>query len=84
MIAGDFNDWTTRAGGKFASRLDLHEVFEQHTGRHARSFPSFFPMLSLDRVYVRGFHIKHAQVHTGSGLLKVSDHAVLSAYLSKK
>ena len=84
MIAGDFNDWTTRAGGRFASRLDLHEVFEQHTGRHARSFPSFLPILSLDRVYVRGFHIKHAQVHSGVGLLKMSDHAVLSATLTKR
>ena len=79
MIAGDFNDWTTRAGGVFASKLGLHEVFEQHTGRHARSFPSILPILSLDRVYMRGFHIQHAEVHSGARLIKMSDHAVLSA-----
>lgn len=83
MIAGDFNDWTTRAGGKFASRLDLHEVFEQHTGQHAKSFPSFCPILSLDRVYIRGFHINHTHVHAGSRFIKMSDHAVLTARLIK-
>ncbi len=84
MIAGDFNDWSTRAGGSFASRLDLHEVFEQHTGKHARSFPSWMPLLKLDRIYVRGFHIHHAEIHSGAGFLKVSDHAMLTATLYKK
>jgi len=84
MIAGDFNDWTTRAGSLFAGRLGLHEVFEQHTGRHAKSFPSILPMLRLDRVYVRGFHIQHAEVHAGVRFIKMSDHAVLSATLIKK
>ena len=84
VIAGDFNDWTTRAGSAFAGRLGLHEVFEQHTGRHAKSFPSILPMLRLDRVYVRGFHIQHAEVHAGARFIKMSDHAVLSATLIKK
>ena len=84
MIAGDFNDWSTHAGGSFASRLDLHEVFEQHTGKHARSFPSWMPLLKLDRIYVRGFHIHHAEIHSGTSFLKVSDHAMLTATLYKK
>jgi endonuclease/exonuclease/phosphatase family metal-dependent hydrolase len=83
MIAGDFNDWTTRAGSVFAGKLGLHEVFEQHTGRHARSFPSVLPILSLDRVYTRGFHIHHAEVHSGARFIKMSDHAVLSARLTR-
>lgn len=84
IIAGDFNDWNLRAGRAFAQKLHLHEVFEQHAGQPARSFPSWLPMLPLDRIYVRGFDIKHAQVHAGSHLLKVSDHAILSATLRKK
>ena len=84
MIAGDFNDWTTRAGSVFAGRLGLHEVFERHTGRHARSFPSILPMLRLDRVYIRGFDVQHAEVNSGPRLIKMSDHAVLSATLIKK
>jgi endonuclease/exonuclease/phosphatase family metal-dependent hydrolase len=84
MIAGDFNDWTTRAGNRFATKIGLHEVFEHHTGYHARSFPSFLPLFRLDRVYVRGFHIKQTQVYAGASLLKISDHAVLSALLTRR
>ncbi len=83
IIAGDFNDWSTVGGKKFAKRLHLHEVFEQHTGQHARSFPSWLPMLRLDRIYMRGFRIKQVEVHSGPRFIKLSDHAVLSATLTK-
>jgi endonuclease/exonuclease/phosphatase family metal-dependent hydrolase len=42
------------------------------------------PLLKLDRIYVRGFHIQHAEIHSGAGFLKVSDHAMLTATLYKK
>ncbi len=83
IIAGDFNDWSSRAGRIFAARLHLKEVFEQHAGKSARSFPSWLPMLRLDRIYVRGFQIKHVQVHAGSRFVKVSDHAILTTSLLK-
>ena len=83
IIAGDFNDWSTRAGAAFEARLHLHEVFEHHTGKLARSFPAWLPMLRMDRIYARGFAVKHAQVHSGAHFLKVSDHAILSATLIK-
>ncbi len=83
IIAGDFNDWSTLAGKKFAKRLHLHEVFEHHTGEHARSFPSWLPMLRLDRIYVRGFQIKHVEVHSGPKFIMLSDHAILTATLTK-
>jgi endonuclease/exonuclease/phosphatase family metal-dependent hydrolase len=84
IIAGDFNDWSTKAGREFAKNLELHEVFIQHHGSHAKSFPAWFPMLKLDRIYVRGFDIQHATVHAGKHFLHVSDHAVLNATLVKK
>lgn len=83
IIAGDFNDWSTRAGKQFAARLHLHEVFEHHTGKPARSFPSWLPMLRLDRIYVRGFHVKHVEVHSGPHFIKLSDHAILTATLTR-
>lgn len=83
IIAGDFNDWSTRAGKQFATRLHLHEVFEHHTGKPARSFPSWLPMLRLDRIYVRGFHVKNVEVHSGPKFIKLSDHAILTATLTK-
>lgn len=83
IIAGDFNDWGMRSGRLFAENLHAREVFEHHTGQHARSFPSWLPLFSLDRIYVRGFQIKHAEVHSGAHFLKISDHAVLTATLTK-
>ena len=83
IIAGDFNDWGMRTGRIFAKRLNMHEVFEQHTGKPARSFPSWLPMLRLDRIYVRGFEIKHAEVLSGAHFLKLSDHAILASTLIK-
>jgi len=81
IIAGDFNDWSLRSGRSFAQQLNLHEVFQQHTGKPARSFPSWLPLLRLDRKNSRGFHIKHVAVNSGTHFFKLSDHAVLSATL---
>ena len=84
VIAGDFNDWSMSAGRELVHGLHLHEVFEHHgDGKPARSFPSFLPMFRLDRIYVRGFHVKHVEVHSGPQFVKVSDHAVLTAVLSR-
>lgn len=83
IIAGDFNDWGMRTGRIFAKRLKMHEVFEHHAGRPARSFPSWLPVLRLDRIYVRGFQVKHVEVHSGAHFLKLSDHAILTSTLTR-
>ncbi len=83
IIAGDFNDWGQRTGKNFAENLHLREVFEHHSGKPARSFPSWLPILRLDRIYTRGFHVKHVEVNTGAHFFKVSDHAMLSAIITK-
>jgi endonuclease/exonuclease/phosphatase family metal-dependent hydrolase len=83
IIAGDFNDWSMRSGRVFAQRLQLREVFEHHAGKPARSFPAWLPMLRMDRIYARGFDVKHVEVHSGAHFLKVSDHAILTATLTR-
>lgn len=83
IIAGDFNDWRERAGRQFAKRLNIKEVFEHHLGSHARSFPAILPILKVDRIYVRGFDVKHAKVHAGARFLTISDHAILTATLAR-
>lgn len=83
IVAGDFNDWGMRSGQDFASHLKMHEVFEHHAGKPARSFPSWLPILRLDRIYVRGFSVKHVEVHSGPQFVKISDHAILTATLRK-
>lgn len=51
----------------------LRALFHRNS-RHARTFPAPMPWLSLDRVYSRGFHIRHAQVMTGKPWSELSDH----------
>jgi endonuclease/exonuclease/phosphatase family metal-dependent hydrolase len=84
ILAGDFNDWRARGGKFFADELAMHEVFETHHGRPAKSFPAFLPMLHLDRIYVRGFDVASAHVHSGSAWHKLSDHAALTAQLTRR
>ena len=83
IIAGDFNDWGNRAGEHLARRLHLREVFSGPAGRPARSFPAAMPMFRLDRIYTRGFDIKRTEVHHGLPWSNISDHAALSAHLSR-
>jgi endonuclease/exonuclease/phosphatase family metal-dependent hydrolase len=83
IIAGDFNDWRAKAGQMLVEGLHLREVFEQMGGKPARSFPAVLPLFRLDRIYVRGFHVHQAQVHGGTAFARVSDHAALSAILTR-
>lgn len=83
IVAGDFNDWRRRAGDILAEELGLTEVFEHAHGQTARSFPSMFPLFHLDRIYVRGFRIEHARVLHGFPWGLMSDHAALSAVMTR-
>ena len=84
IIAGDFNDWRNEAESLLAQRMGLIEVFGgEHDSPESpgRSFPARRPLLRLDRIYVRGFAVSHAQIHSGEPWSKISDHAALSAQL---
>jgi len=81
IVAGDFNDWRNIAGRQLVAQLDLKEVFRDQRGRPARTFPSTFPLLRLDRIYARGFNVRHAEVHHGLPWSRISDHAALSVEL---
>lgn len=84
IVAGDFNDWywRHRATHEFAHPLNMHEVFEACGGRPAQSFPSLLPFLRLDRIYVRGFSVRSANVQRTRGWRHSSDHRALSCELN--
>lgn len=46
-----------------------------------RTFPAAFPWLRLDRIYQRGFAVRHAKVLHGAPWRQLSDHAPLFAEL---
>lgn len=49
--------------------------------RPPRTFPAVFPWLRLDRIYQRGFSVRHASVLHGRPWTQLSDHAPLLAEL---
>jgi endonuclease/exonuclease/phosphatase family metal-dependent hydrolase len=81
IISGDFNDWQNRAAKVLPQALGVHEAFECVGGAPARSFPSDWPVLRLDRIYVRGFMVTEAARHFGAPWSQISDHAALTATL---
>jgi len=83
VVAGDFNDWQRRASRVLHRELGLVEVFERAEGGPARSYPARLPMLSLDRIYVRGLQVGVVERLTGGAWAKLSDHVALSATLTR-
>lgn len=82
ILAGDFNDWRLTAHRRLKKLLQLREVHECVNGRIARTFPAFMPMLSMDRIYVRGLEIEHCESTAGSHWRDFSDHKALIADVS--
>lgn len=81
IVAGDFNDWQKKASPMLRSRLNLVEVLESNRGKLFGTFPAIFPLLSLDRVYVRGAEITAAQILRGKRWQRLSDHIPVQATL---
>ncbi len=79
IVAGDFNDWRSRASDILARCAGLHEVFQMVYGRSARTFPARLPVLRLDRIYVRGAGAHAPMVLPRKPWSHLSDHAPLAA-----
>ncbi|WP_454830702.1 endonuclease/exonuclease/phosphatase family protein [Pseudoxanthomonas wuyuanensis] len=78
IAAGDFNDWR-KTGHALLQRCGLHEAFAHATGRLARTFPARWPLLPLDRIYLRNLHARDLDVLSSRPWSHLSDHAVLRA-----
>ncbi|MFJ2686678.1 endonuclease/exonuclease/phosphatase family protein [Pseudomonas sp. NPDC087342] len=77
IVAGDFNDWRQRADA-LLKPAGLREVFAEHHGKPARTFPARWPALRLDRIYVRNLKASRPQVLAARPWSHLSDHAPLS------
>ena len=79
LIAGDFNDWNEKlddilAGAGLSRALQADES-------KAATYPSLIPVLSLDRVYMRGWQCRSLMVPKGTTWARLSDHLPLVAEL---
>ncbi len=77
ILAGDFNDWRAKAELKLMRHLDLQELFINQRGRHARTFPVWWPILPMDRIYYRGVEALGASCLNHGPWRSLSDHAAL-------
>lgn len=79
VIAGDFNDWRLRAHGKLSRCAGLKEIFVATQGVAARTFPARWPLLRLDRIYVRNTGRFRPLALATRPWTHLSDHAPLAA-----
>jgi endonuclease/exonuclease/phosphatase family metal-dependent hydrolase len=78
VVAGDFNDWRGRADAVL-HECGLIEVFRLANGENARSFPARWPLLRLDRIYVRQVAAAHPLPLPRRPWATLSDHSPLAA-----
>jgi endonuclease/exonuclease/phosphatase family metal-dependent hydrolase len=83
IVAGDFNDWRGRSHRPLA-RIGLREVFVEAGGKAARSFPARWPLLRLDRVYVRRMRTARPRVLASHPWSHLSDHAALTVEVTPR
>ncbi len=79
VVAGDLNDWPNKLSQPFQDSLGLKEVFLQEEGRCAKTFPSFCPLLRLDRIYFRNLELTKAVRFSGKPWSNLSDHLAIGA-----
>lgn len=78
IIAGDFNDWRMHANAALSQRDDLHEVFERHHGKLAKTYPARWPLLRLDRIYLRNASSQNPTILGSKPWTHLSDHLPLA------
>lgn len=81
LLAGDFNDWRGRIGRRLYDELRLEEV-RFGSSKSARTFPSFFPVVSLDKIFCRGLEVRNPEILRGRPWSSLSDHLPLKLHFS--
>jgi len=84
IIAGDFNDWQGNAEKYLYNELGLKEAFKSENGKHARTFPAWMPLLTMDRIYTRGLIINRCTCLHNKNWAGLSDHLPLTAEFDLK
>ena len=76
-LVGDFNDWNN-AGERLLGNY-FQEAFSECHGKCAKTFPSKFPLVRLDRIYYRNLNTLACEVLSGDYIRKKSDHLPIRA-----
>lgn len=79
ILAGDFNDWSERLSRVLEGETGARDIFRFLKGKPTATFPSKFPILKFDRIYLSGFQSHSAEVLTGDPWNRLSDHSPIRA-----
>ncbi len=79
ILAGDFNDWQEELSPILENSLGLKEAHLNHQGMHAKTFPSFWPSLKLDRIYYRNLNLLSAETLEKPPWSTLSDHVAVKS-----
>jgi len=84
LLAGDFNDWRGRVCRRLERELGLKNAFfeKDFEKRDRRTFPSFFPSVSLDRFYFKNLELQDVRVLRGNPWSRLSDHCPVFSHFS--
>lgn len=78
VVAGDFNDWRLKAAQTLNHCAGMHEVFALSHGQVAKTFPARWPVLRLDRIYVRNATSREPRILGNKPWTHLSDHLPLA------
>ncbi len=78
IVAGDFNDWLGKAEKQMYA-CGLTDIFVEEYGASPKTFPARFPLLRLDRIYVRGVRSFSPLRLPNRPWTHLSDHAPLAS-----
>jgi endonuclease/exonuclease/phosphatase family metal-dependent hydrolase len=79
FVAGDFNDWRVRADRRLRRCAGLYEAFRAADAALPRTFPARWPLLKLDRIYVRNARVVTTACLSDPPWSHLSDHVALAA-----
>ncbi len=77
ILGGDFNDWSESLHPMCIEHLGAYESHSAVHNKLARSFPSFFPQLPLDRLYFKHLKILSSTTLSAQPWTELSDHLPL-------
>lgn len=81
IIAGDFNEWNRAKLIRFEQDSALVNAQLSCRGTMRKTFPSWYPILALDSICLRGLHPLATDVLHDKTWSRLSDHAPLAAHL---
>jgi endonuclease/exonuclease/phosphatase family metal-dependent hydrolase len=84
VLAGDFNDWRSKADTVAAEELGMVEVFSRPVGRPARTFRRCCRSSGSTAFTPRAWTSSIPTVHLRVPLARLSDHAALGSHIRSR